>query len=211
MEAIIAAIIAAVVSCTIALVSNHIIARGQKIQTNEFYVQLNKQQEQFETQLKMQQTQHIESIREQVRPFFCIKSIRAVYEDKSLVFTMVFKNVGNGVAINIVEVYPYKEKVGCMYSHKYGDKIIHYDCYLPIDYESNCAPINETCQVEIIQKEKTIFSNINTDQIKFGLVFQDIEGNEYQQKFSFYFNDKACDGKEMKFYRVYNYIPQLRQ
>ncbi|WOC33499.1 MULTISPECIES: hypothetical protein [Caproicibacterium] len=214
METIIAAIIAAVVSCAIALVSNHIIERGQKIQTNEFYAQLKKQQEQFEAQLELQRTQHTESIREQVRPFLCIKSISAVYENNFLVFIIAFKNVGNGVAINIVEVYPEKEKIECMYSHKYGDKIIQYDCHLPIDYESNCAPINETCQVQIIQREKMIFSNTNTDKVQFGLIFEDIVGNEYHQEFSFYFNDfngEFYNGKVIECNRVYNYIPQLRQ
>lgn len=211
---IIGAIIGAVVSCIIALVSNHIIIKGQKFQVNEFFSQLKKQQEQFETQLELQRTQHMESIREQVRPFLCIKSISAVYENNSLVFIIVFKNVGNGVAINIIEVYPEKEKIECMYSHKYGDKIIQYDCHLPIDYKSNCAPINETCQVQIIQREKIILSNTNTDQVKFGLIFEDIVGNKYQQEFSFYFSDfngEIYNRKVIECNRVYNCIPQLRQ
>lgn len=214
MKTIIAAIIAAVVSCAIALVSNHIIERGQKIQTNEFYAQLKKQQEQFKAQLELQRTQHMESIREQVRPFLCIKSISAEYENDSLVFTIVFKNVGNGVAINIMGVYPQKEKPGCMYSHKYGEKIIQYDCHLPIDDKSNCAPVNEICQVQIIQREKMIFSNTNTDQVKFGLIFEDIVDNEYQQEYSYYFNDfngEIYNGKEIECNRVYNGTPQLCQ
>ena len=177
---------------------------------NKFYNNIKITKRQHEETLKEQQ----EETRLSIMPYFILKRENIhIYKnndaDDLIIIDLTLINKGKGTAISVVNKY-IKDSI---YKSIIIAKTITYDynCYLPFDWNNNCAMVNETINEKICFNEKNIKfetdCEINSDQLNFTIKYKDMRNQRYEQEFFVQFHKSK--NEEYEPLLTESYEPQL--
>lgn len=157
-----------------------------------------------------------EATRLSIMPYFILKRENVhIYKnneaDDLIIIDLALINKGNGTAISVINKY-LKDDI---YKSIIIAKTLTYDysCYIPFDWNSNCAMVNETIIEKICFNAKKIKietdCEINSDQFDFIIVYKDMRNQKYEQEFFIQFH-KSKNGKYEPLL-MESYAPQMIQ
>ncbi len=171
------------------------------------------QEKQYNESKKLAEKQHKEQLETQneinrvaIMPYLIIENILAKAEIGRVKFSISFKNIGNGTAINLRTKYI--EHNSSLLCPIHETKLATYCCTYPFDVYLPIARQDEVCQLEISQ-ELNDSSIDNIDCFALTLEYTDMKSQYYEQTFSINFD--AHDLSNIEFGRLITNNPELKK
>lgn len=156
-------------------------------------------EQQYQENLKIAEQHHIERLKSQeeinrvsIMPYITIENISVKTENDRVVFSILFKNIGNGTAINLTTKY--LEKIP--FFHKVcKTELANYYCEDPSDVP--VLRIDEEYEITISQKLKEEVL-INLDTFYVTIEYTDMKQHPYEQTYGVYFDAQDLKKIETK-------------
>lgn len=151
-----------------------------------------------------------ESNRIHAMPFFVLKKDVHIHPRKdNFILTLSFVNSGNGTAVHVMTKYIGKDEDELHSCTICSNAVAKYTCACPFDYEKSLVRPDEVCSMsaccEILHpNSKATFYNY----LEFTILYSDMYGREYQQKFGFSYEYQKNTGI-FAFVKIDNYSPSL--
>lgn len=171
---------------------------------------LFEQEKQYEDSKKIAELQHKEQLEAQneinriaIMPYFIIEDVNAKVENAKLKFSIILKNIGNGIAINLTTKYI--ESNSGLLCVVCETKLATYFCTAPFDVYNANARTGDKCELEISQELIGKDEN-NYDYFRLDIKYTDMKQKQYQQTFAIYFD--ACDLSNIKIAQRFTNNPE---
>lgn len=150
-----------------------------------------KREQQYHETIMIAEQRHKEQIKAQedinrvaIMPYLTIKQISTKIRNDRVEFLILFKNIGNGTAINLTTKYLESNTHLCPVCKTI---LATYCCAEPFDAYISVARPDEICQLTISQVLNDT-TTCNLDCFKLTVKYTDMKQQPYEQSFAIYFD-----------------------
>lgn len=171
----------------------------------------NERERQYQESIKIAEQRHKEQLKAQedinrvaIMPYLTIENISTQIRNDRIEFIILFKNIGNGTAINLTAKYSKSEMY---FSSVYENDLVAYCCTEPFDVHNATVRPDEICQLTISQVLKST-TKYNYDKVEFTIKYADMKQQPYEQPFTIIFDDSNLNDIKITRKIINNPIPK---